>query len=173
MAKTLLRSIRINQFVMRALRSAIVVVICCAATLGGVAFHVRAQQRPDDNSKHVYSRANKKTIEAYVVLLRLRQDLFLKWKDTGKWPDDKEANTALNGHGKYWAEQLKSGTALLAGGMKGDYWDNVAMIIFEASSEAEAQRIVKDDPAVKAYVFQAQVRPFDISFVSDKYGSGK
>lgn len=173
MAKTMLLPTRVKQAVKPAVRTSVVVAILYAATLGGAAFHVRAQRPPDDNSKHTYSRANKKTIEAYVVLLRLRQDLFLKWKDTGKWPDDREANTALNGHGKYWAEQLKSGTALLAGGMKGDYWDNVAMIIFEAGSEAEAQKIVKEDPAVKAYVFQAQVRPFDVSFVSDKYGSAR
>ena len=63
--------------------------------------------------------------------------------------------------------------ALLAGGMNGDYWDNVALIVFEADSEAEAQRIVKDDPAVKSYVFQAQVRPFDVSFISNKYSAGK
>ena len=54
--------------------------------------------------------------------------------------------------------------------MKGDYWDNVAMIVFEAESEEQAQQIVKADPAVKAYVFQAQVRPFDVSFITDKYG---
>ena len=153
----------------RVVHNALVVSALCASLLGAVAVHVRAQRQAEDASKGSYSRANKKTIEAYVVLLRLRQDLFLKWKETGKWPDDKEANAALGGHSKYWAEQVKSGTALLAGGMKGDYWDNVAMIIFEASSEAEAQKIVKADPAVKAYVFQAQVRPFDVSFISNKY----
>jgi hypothetical protein len=146
MVRTLLQSIGIEHSVRRAIRTSVVVAIVCAVTLGQVALRVRAQQPPDDNSKREYSRANKKTIEAYVVLLRLRQDLFLKWKDTGKWPDDKEADAALGGHSKYWAEQLKSGKALLAGGMKGDYWDNVAMIIFEAGSEAEANRIVKDEP---------------------------
>jgi uncharacterized protein YciI len=99
----------------------------------------------------------------------LRHDLFLKWKETGQWPDDKEANSALAAHGKYWSEQLKAGRAILAGGMKGDYWDNVALFVFEAKSLEEAERIVKSDPAVKAYVFQAQVRPFDVSFISDKY----
>jgi uncharacterized protein YciI len=54
--------------------------------------------------------------------------------------------------------------------MKGDYWDNVALIVFEAESEEPAQKIVKADPAVKAYVFQGQVRPFDVSFITDKYG---
>ena len=117
-----------------------------------------------------YAQANKKKIDAYIVLLRLRHDLFLKWKETGKWPDDKEANAALSGHSAYWAKQLGQGRAILAGGMKGDYWDNVAMIVFEAESEEQAQQIVKADPAVKAYVFQAQVRPFDVSFITDKYG---
>jgi uncharacterized protein YciI len=45
----------------------------------------------------------------------------------------------------------------------------VALIVFEAKSLEEAERIVKSDPAVKAYVFQAQVRPFDVQFISDKY----
>jgi uncharacterized protein YciI len=118
-----------------------------------------------------YAKANPQKLDAYIVLMRLRHDLFLKWKETGKWPDDAEANKALAGHGAYWQKQLQEGRALLAGGMKGDYWDNVAMIVFEAESETEAQRIVKDDPAVKAYVFQAQVRPFDVQFISNKYAA--
>lgn len=117
-----------------------------------------------------YAKGNKQKIQAYVVLLRLRHDLFLRWKDSGKWPDDKEANAALAAHGEYWAKQLAEGRAILAGGMDGDYWDNVALIVFEAESEEQAQRIAKADPAVKAYVFQAQVRPFGVSFITNKYG---
>ena len=56
---------------------------------------------------------------------------------------------------------MKQGRAILAGGMDGDYWDNAALIIFEAKSKDDAESIVANDPAVKAYVFQAQVRPFD------------
>jgi uncharacterized protein YciI len=137
----------------------------------GAGFFAHAQQpKPADNPRE-FRKANKAALDAYVVLLRLRHDLFLKWKETGQWPDDKEANNALAGHGKYWSEQLKAGRAILAGGMKGDYWDNVALIIFEAKSVEEAEQIVKEDPAVKAYVFQAQVRPFDVRFISDKYST--
>src|SRR5262249_32368261 len=128
-----------------------------------------AAQPASTSSPREFAKANKKQLEAYVVLLRLRHDLFLKWKDTGKWPDDKEANAALSQHGKYWSKQLKAGRALLAGGMKGDFWDTAAIIVFAAGSQAEAEQIVKDDPAVRAYVFQAQVRPFDVSFISNKY----
>jgi uncharacterized protein YciI len=121
------------------------------------------EQRP------TYRKANKDSIHAYVMLIRLRADLYTKWKSTGKWPDDKEANSALTEHGRYWHEQLENGRAILAGGMDGDYWDNVALIIFEANSQAEAEALVAADPAVKAYVFQAQVRPFNVSFITNKF----
>jgi uncharacterized protein YciI len=116
-----------------------------------------------------YTRANKAQLKGFIVLLRLRYDLFGKWKDTGKWPDDAAANEALSGHVKYWNDQRAAGRAVFAGGMSGDYWDNVALIILDVPTEAEAKALVAADPAVKAYVFQAQVRPFDTSWVSTKY----
>ena len=89
-------------------------------------------QSPDSVPKPpVIRKANATTIQAYVALLRLRYDLFGRWKATGKWPDDPAANTALKDHGAYWQKQLQEGRALMAGGMKGDYWDNVALIVFE------------------------------------------
>jgi uncharacterized protein len=145
--------------------------MACIVALGLItAQFAWSQKTPRAESPPAYAKGNKQKIEAYVVLLRLRHDLYLRWKESGKWPDDKEANAALAGHGEYWAKQLKEGRAVLAGGMKGDYWDNVALIVFEAESEEQAQKIVKADPAVKAYVFQAQVRPFDVSYITDKYG---
>ena len=59
----------------------------------------------------------------------------------------------------------------MSGGMKGDYWDNMALIIFEAASQQEADAIVAADPAVKAFVFQAQARPFDVHFISNKFSA--
>ena len=48
--------------------------------------------------------------------------------------------------------------------MRGEYWDNVAMIVFRAASDSAANALVQQDPAVRAHVFQAQVRGFDISW---------
>jgi uncharacterized protein YciI len=141
---------------------------CFVPLVVGRAF-LAAAQPASNSSPREFAKANKQRLQAYVVLLRLRHDLYLKWKDTGKWPDDKPANAALAEHGKYWSKQLKAGRALLAGGMRGDFWDNAALIVFEAGSPAEADQIAKDDPAVRAYVFQAQVRPFDVIFLSNKY----
>lgn len=117
-------------------------------------------------------KANKAKISAYVMLLRLRWDLYAKWKETGKWPDDPEANKALEGHSEYWTKNLKEGRAIVAGAMGGDYWDNAAMIVFEADSLEGAQSLANNDPAVKAHAFQAQVRPFDVFWVTNKFAEG-
>ena len=103
------------------------------------------------------------------MLIRLRQDLWLRYRQIGTWPDDPEANRALDGHVAYWRNQLAAGPALFAGGMDGDYWDNASMIVFEAPSQEAAQAIVDADPAVQAYVFQAQVRPFTVHWMTDRF----
>jgi uncharacterized protein YciI len=116
--------------------------------------------------------ANKGKIQAYVMLLRLRWDLLARWKEMGVWSADVETDKALDAHAEYWAKQLKGGRAILAGGMNGDYWDNVALIIFQAASLEEAEALAKNDPAVKAYAFQAQVRPFDVFWLTNKFQPG-
>jgi uncharacterized protein YciI len=123
-------------------------------------------------TKTCIGRANKGKLQAYVMLLRLRWDLYGKWKETGKWQADAESDKALEAHSEYWGKQLKAGRAILAGGMSGDYWDNVALIIFEAASTEEAESLAKNDPAVKAYAFQAQVRPFDVFWLTNKFQPG-
>ena len=107
--------------------------------------------------------------QAYVMLIRLRQDLWLRYRQSGAWPDDAEANAALEGHVAYWRKQLAAGAALIAGGMEGDYWDNASIIVFEASSQEAAHAIVDADPAVQAFVFQAQLRPFTLFWMTDRF----
>jgi hypothetical protein len=63
----------------------------------------------------------------------------------------------------------RAGRAVITGGMNGDDWDNVALIILDVATEAEAKALVAADPPIKAYVFQAQVRPFDTGWVSTKF----
>lgn len=129
-------------------RLVIALAVCLLAAAGTAAASARPAAEP-----------------AYVVLLRLRWDLYARWRETGQWPNDTAANAALDAHGRYWDEQRRAGRAILAGGMKGDYWDNAALIIFRAASPEEADSIVRQDPAVRAHVFQSQVRGFDVSWV--------
>lgn len=126
---------------------------CTVAILVGAVCHAVVQARPAPE-------------DAYVVLLRLRWDLYARWKETNTWPTDSTANAALAGHSLYWEAQRHAGRAILAGGMKGEYWDNAALIIFCAKTDAEADSIVRQDPAVRAHVFQAQVRGFDVHWMA-------
>lgn len=144
----------------------------CGAAMGQESQGPTSVARAPAQDKTCIGRANQTKVSAYVMLLRLRWDLFAKWKDTGKWPDDPEANKALEAHSTYWSKQLKDGRAILAGAMNGDYWDNVALIIFEAASLEEAEALAKNDPAVKAYAFQAQVRTFEMFWVTNKFQGG-
>jgi uncharacterized protein YciI len=147
---------------------------CLVLALAAIASTVSAQTAPEVQPEVKkpaveYSKANPQKIGAYIVLLRLRYDIYGKWRDTGKWPSNPESDKALEGHSAYWDDQLKHGRAILAAAMSGDYWDNAAFIIFEASSLEEAQKIAAGDPAVKTYNFQAQVRPLDVFWISNKY----
>ncbi len=117
----------------------------------------------------MYGKSNPDVLDAYIMLIRLRHDLYLRWQDTGIFPEEPGVSEALSGHSTYWAEQLRAGRMLFGGGMEGDFWDNVAMIVFSADSPEEAELIVKNDPAVKAYVFQAQVRPFRVNTITNKF----
>ncbi len=126
--------------------------LALASVLAGATWHVTSQRRPAPEA-------------AYIVLLRLRWDLFARWKETGRWPSDSAANRALAGHSQYWDALRRERRAILAGGMKGEYWDNAALIVFRAGTAAEADSVVSGDPAVRAHVFQAQVRGFDVHWV--------
>jgi hypothetical protein len=106
------------------------------------------------------------TGERFIVLLKLRNDLCPRYEATGVWPDDPEAKAALLGHVTYWSEQFDRGTVVLTGGMGGDYWDNVALIVLNVADRAEADALIAGDPAVKAFVFPAQVRPFTVASVA-------
>jgi uncharacterized protein YciI len=141
-------------------------------SVAGLAPMGRAQAPASGPAKNCIGKANKAKVSAFVLLLRLRWDLYAQWKETGKWSDDTEANKALGAHSDYWTKQLKDGRAVLAGAMNGDYWDNAALIVFEAASLEEAETLAKNDPAVKAHVFQGQVRPFDMSWVTNKFTPG-
>jgi len=152
-------------------RTAWISILLLIAVAMGMA-RAQAQAPAPEATKNCVGKANKAKIQAYVVLLRLRWDIYAKWKETGVWPDDAEANKALEGHSAYWSQQLKSGRAITAGAMNGDYWDNAAIIVFEAASPEEAESIMKNDPAVKAHVFQAQVQPFDVFWVTNKFQPG-
>lgn len=151
------------------MRQFVAIFCLCWSVLAALSQSAQGQSNTTNTTKSCIGKANKEKISAYVVLLRLRGDIYAKWKETGVWPADPEADKAIGGHSMYWAQQLKAGRAITAGAMDGDYWDNVALIVFEATSSEEAETIVRADPAVRTHVFQAQVRPFNVFWLTNKF----
>lgn len=113
-----------------------------------------------------FAKANPGPVSAYVALIRLRSN-------AGKLPDDAATTRALVAHTTYWQEQMKFGRALVAGGLTGDERGTQELIVFEAGSPQQAEAVAANDPAVKAKLFQVQVLPYDLSFISNKYGAEK
>jgi hypothetical protein len=60
----------------------------CIGVVGLTTARLAWSQRPlHAEPPPAYAKGNKQKIEAYVVLLRLRHDLYLRWKESGKWPN--------------------------------------------------------------------------------------
>jgi len=64
-------------------------------------------------------------------------------------------------HFKYLQQLLAEGKLILAGRTQTEYPRGYA--IFEAETEAQAQAIVDNDPAVKAGVFEAELQPYAVA----------
>ena len=79
-----------------------------------------------------------------------------------------EEEALVSEHFVYLRELTGKGIVLLAGRTLNTDATAFGIIIFTASSEREARRIMEEDPAVKAGVFRAQLFPFRIALVSER-----
>ena len=81
-------------------------------------------------------------------------------------PTEREAELAGQ-HFEYLRRLAEQGVVLLAGRTQTTTPDSFGIIIFQAESEAAAQQVVDDDPAVRGGVFRAQLYPYKIAVLSD------
>src|SRR6266404_1570963 len=80
--------------------------------------------------------------------------------------DDKawtaEDNAAVDRHSVRSREATKSGQIILAGRTREPGDKTFAIVIFEASDEAAAQKFMETDPAIVAGVMTAELHPFSV-----------
>jgi uncharacterized protein YciI len=79
-----------------------------------------------------------------------------------------EEEARISEHFVYLRELTGKGTVLLAGRTLNTDATAFGIIIFTASSEREARRIMEEDPAVKTGVFRAQLFPYRVALVSER-----
>ncbi|MBP6874571.1 MAG: hypothetical protein KBD56_00720 [Candidatus Eisenbacteria bacterium] len=79
-----------------------------------------------------------------------------------------EEDALVTEHFLYLQEQTRRKVVLLAGRTLTTDTDSFGIVIFTASSEDEAARIMEEDPAVQAGVFRAQLFPFRVALISEE-----
>jgi len=70
---------------------------------------------------------------------------------------------SINRHFAYLKELCDRGTVLLAGRTQTDDPSTFGIVILEAESEAEARRMMQNDPGVKEGLMNASIFPFRIA----------
>lgn len=73
-----------------------------------------------------------------------------------------DESAAVGSHFRYLQEMLAEGRLVLAGPCEDGAF---GVVVFRAENDAEAARVVREDPAVAAGVFSAELHPFRLSLI--------
>jgi len=84
----------------------------------------------------------------------------------------REEAAAIDRHFAYLQDLTARGVVLLAGRTLNTDESSFGIVIFRAKSEADAERIVREDPAVSAGVMRSELFPYRIALVSEDIGHG-
>ncbi len=74
-----------------------------------------------------------------------------------------EEDRAVADHFKYLQRLTEEGVVLLAGRTLNTDLSSFGIVIFEAEDDAAAREVVRNDPAVQASVFRAELFPYRVA----------
>lgn len=77
-------------------------------------------------------------------------------------PTDVEAQ-AVDAHFHYLKELTEAGTVLMAGRTLVSDTGSLGLVVLQTDSEADAEQILKNDPAVSAGVMKANLLPYRVA----------
>jgi uncharacterized protein YciI len=80
--------------------------------------------------------------------------------------EDEQAH--VDSHFSYLLKRAREGVVLLAGRTLNEDESTFGIILFEARSRDEAAEIMRNDPAVRAGVFEAELFPYRIAIASPR-----
>jgi uncharacterized protein len=87
-----------------------------------------------------------------------RSTYLLLYRPGPAWPRGKKVSELpLREHGRYMLSLYKAGRMRMAGPLTDDAG---GAVVLDVADEAEARRIVADDPAVKAKLFVSELHPW-------------
>ena len=97
----------------------------------------------------------------YVYTLTLLRPELLK-----EGPTEIEADV-LAAHVEYLQARARDGEVLLAGRTQTDDTASFGLVILQASDDEQANNLMRNDPAVKHHVMQAELFPYRIAVLSE------
>lgn len=77
-----------------------------------------------------------------------------------------EEDTILAQHFAYLKELAEAGVVILAGRTQTTHESTFGIVIFRAESEAAAQQVMNNDPAVKKGVMRSELYPYRVAVMS-------
>lgn len=109
----------------------------------------------------VPSAAHDSVMEEFLYVLRARRPGMVA---DGPTPEEEPI---LSEHGAYLGRLASEGTVILAGRTQEADERAFGIVIFRAEDREAADRIAREDPAVKAGMMNVEIHPFRVAFSSD------
>ena len=78
-----------------------------------------------------------------------------------------EEKAIVDEHFAYLETLTERGVMILVGRTQNNDEDTFGIVIFQVDSEASAQQIMNDDPAVKKGIMRAKLYPFHVALAGD------
>ncbi len=97
----------------------------------------------------------------YIYVLKLSPEFY----NPDNWTE--RENNIVQDHFNRLKKMLEEGSLVLAGRTLNTDDDGFGIVIFNAASDEEAERIAESDPAVKAGIMSAQVFPYRTALIKN------
>ncbi|MEA3321584.1 MAG: YciI family protein [Bacillota bacterium] len=106
------------------------------------------------------------SLQTYIYLLRLPERLY----DPERWTE--EEKTIVSRHFTYLKKNVEKGVVVLAGRTEQTDETGFGIVIFLARNEAEAERFMNNDPAVLSEIMTAELSPYRLALMNEKFSIG-
>ncbi|WP_404430414.1 YciI family protein [Sutcliffiella horikoshii] len=106
------------------------------------------------------------SLQTYIYLLRLPERLY----DPEYWTE--EEKTIVSRHFTYLKKNVDSGVVILAGRTEQTDETGFGTVIFLARNETEAERFMNNDPAVSSEIMTAELSPYRLALMNEKFSIG-
>jgi uncharacterized protein YciI len=83
-----------------------------------------------------------------------------------------EEESVLADHVAYLESLSEKGVVLISGRTQNTDASSFGLVIFRAKDQAEAQRIMRDDPAVKNGLMRGELFPYRVAILGSRTGFG-